>query len=143
MESKAIFLPLCAQVIVTLLVWIWMYITRIGTLWRSGVDTQELADESRSQEILKAVVNPSDNFENLFELPVLFYVAILVIFSAHLADDFYLKAAWAFVALRAIHSFIHCTYNRIIHRFTAYALGAVVLWVIWIRIVGQLTNLLN
>jgi len=39
--------------------------------------------------------------------------------------------AWIYVALRCVHSFIHLTYNRVIHRFVVYALSAVVLFVLW------------
>jgi len=138
MESKAIFLPVCAQVCLTFAVWIWLYVTRLGTMKRKRIHPQVLADEKRSQELLKDVVNPSDNFENLFELPVLFYVAALVIFVTGLTDDLYILGAWAFVVFRVLHSLIHCTYNKIVHRFNAYLASSLVLWAMWIRIAIQL-----
>ena len=42
-----------------------------------------------------------------------------------------LGLAWLFVALRIVHSAIHCTYNKVIHRFYAYLAGGSVLWVLW------------
>lgn len=138
MESRAIFLPVCAQVCLTFGVWIWLYVTRVGTMKRKRIHPQVLADEKRAQELLKDVVNPSDNFENLFELPVLFYVAALLIFVTGLTDGPYILGAWAFVALRALHSLIHCTYNKIMHRFYAYLASSLVLWVMWIRVAIQL-----
>ncbi len=125
--------PLVAQVLLTLAVWIWLYVTRLGTLWKQRVNPQVLADEARSQEILKEVVNPSDNFENLFELPVLFYAAVFAIIVSGASDRWYVGAAWMFVAFRAIHSLIHCTSNRIMYRFAAYLLSSFALWAIWIR----------
>ena len=89
-------------------------------------------------EDLKSAVNPSDNFENLFEMPVLFYVAALLIFVTGLTDPIYVFGAWAFVALRAIHSIVHCTYNKIMHRFYFYAASSIVLWLMWFRISYQL-----
>ncbi len=131
---KTILLPLCAQVILTLLVWLWMYYTRLTTLAKSKARTQDLADDKKFDAILKDVVNPSDNLENLFEMPVLFYVACIVLFITNSVDSPYLGLAWAFVGFRTVHSIIHCFSNIIIYRFSAYLLSSIVLWTIWIRI---------
>src|SRR4051812_718245 len=106
--------PLCAMVLLTFLVWVWMYYLRLTTIRKSGKNPQVLADEAKAQALLKDVVNPSDNFENLFEMPVLFYVAALTVLQAGLVDDIFIRMAWAFVGLRGVHSLIHCTYNRIV-----------------------------
>jgi hypothetical protein len=140
MDSKAILLPVCAQVWLTFLVWIWMFISRIGAIRRSRVNIQALAEPSRADAVFKDAVNPSDNFENLFELPVLFYVAMVILFVLGFTDQMYVWAAWVFVAFRALHSLIHCTSNRIRHRFNAYFAGSLVLWAIWIRITIQLVT---
>ena len=42
-----------------------------------------------------------------------------------------LALAWAFVGLRVLHSWIHCTYNKVMHRFQAYLAGGVALWALW------------
>ena len=126
--------PLCAMVLLTFLVWVWMYATRLTKIAKSGKDPQILADEAKATALLKDVVNPSDNFENLFEMPVLFYAAILTLVASGQGDLTFVAAAWAFVALRGVHSLIHCTYNRIVHRFAAYALSSLVLWAMWARI---------
>lgn len=138
MQNQALFQPVCAQIMLTLLVWIWMYATRLTAIKKSGIDPQELADEARSDTILKGVVNPSDNFENLFELPVLFYIAMIVIAVMGLGDSTYVTLAWIFVGFRAFHSFVHCTYNKIMHRFAMYLFGSFALWAIWIRLTLQL-----
>ena len=39
--------------------------------------------------------------------------------------------AWLFVVLRALHSAIQCTYNKVMHRYRAYAAGGWVLWAMW------------
>jgi hypothetical protein len=73
----------------------------------------------------------SDNFRNLFELPVLFYAAALVAVQAGLVGTTTLLLAWAFVVLRVAHSVIQCSYNRVMHRFFVYAAGAASLWLLW------------
>jgi hypothetical protein len=125
------FLPVFGQVFLTFVVWIWMYITRLGTMYRKKIAPQSLA--IGDNDFLKEVVNPSDNFENLFELPVLFYVLALTLYVTQSMDEFYFYSAWFFVLTRAVHSLIHCTSNRITLRFSAYIFGAITLWVMWFR----------
>src|SRR5258708_942360 len=134
MSARAILYPLCAQVFLTFLVWIWMYYERLTEIKRNKINPQDLADGDRAAVLLKRAVNTSDNFENLFEAPVLFYVAVLVLYGHGLSNLFYIIMAWVFVTLRYAHSFIHCTYNTVTHRFTAYALSTIALWIIWFRI---------
>lgn len=138
MRADTILLPLCAQVLITFLVWSWMYYMRISATLRSRIDVQELDNHATFDRVLGHVVNPSDNFENQFELPVLFYVVCLAYFMTGFTDMFSVVAAWTFVILRALHSLIHCTYNRIMHRFATYFIGALVLWAMWIEFAIQL-----
>lgn len=74
------------------------------------------------------------NYMNLLEAPVLFYVASLLIFVTNKTDTTFLYLAWAYVALRIIHSAIHLTYNRVLHRGLTFGASASVLTVIWLRI---------
>lgn len=77
-------------------------------------------------------VQAADNFRNLFEVPVLFYaLAATALATAHVPGWLAL-GAWLFVALRVAHSAIHCTYNRVAHRFAVFATGFFVLVVLWI-----------
>jgi hypothetical protein len=80
-----------------------------------------------------AVSNPSDNFKNLFELPVLFYALALYLFATVQVDAIYVYAGWIFVAFRALHSAVHCTFNRVMLRFYLYLISAVALWLTVIR----------
>jgi hypothetical protein len=74
---------------------------------------------------------PAENFSNLFELPVLFYLACLTLYSLKLVDTVYLLLASGFVVFRVIHSLVHCSYNRVMHRFSAYMISAILLWAMW------------
>jgi hypothetical protein len=79
------------------------------------------------------VSNPSDNFKNLFEIPVLFYALALYLYATRQVDVAYVCAAWAFVGLRALHSAVHCTINVVIVRFYLYLLSTLILWFVVIR----------
>jgi hypothetical protein len=138
MNPRLIFLPVCAQVLLTFIVLGYMFITRVRAIKKNCRHLQEMADQNREAEILKAVVNPSDNLENLFEFPVIFFVVVIAIFVTGLVDSTYVIAAWLYVASRAVHSYIHCTYNQVDQRFAAYAISTAILIFICIHFAIQI-----
>lgn len=130
MLRAAAFHPAFAMAALTFAVWVRLYATRIGEMRRERIHPQAVATSRQAAERLRET-RAADNFRNLFELPVLFYLALVVAALLGLASDVFLALAWTFVALRALHSAIHCTYNRVMHRFMAYLAGSVVLWAMW------------
>jgi hypothetical protein len=108
-----------------------MYRKRFAVMRARSISPQSIALQSDAMNQLKSVAGPSDNFSNLFEVPVLFYVAVITLYVTGLVDGLCLLLASLFVALRYVHSFIHVTYNRVTHRFAAYAAATLVLWVLW------------
>jgi hypothetical protein len=126
----AIILPVIALVLLTAIVWIRLYVERIRELRQRRIDPQSLATASLTAQTLQRV-QASDNFKNLFEMPVLFYALCVVLTLAEHVSRFFVMGAWLYVALRYIHSFIHLTYNRVTHRFAVYALSTVILFVLW------------
>jgi len=107
-----------------------MYFTRIGQMKRERIHPQSVATSAQAAAKLTDS-RAADNFRNLFELPVLFYLAIVVAALAGLATPGVLAIAWLFVVLRVAHSWIQCTYNKVMHRFYAYVAGGMALWVLW------------
>ena len=71
------------------------------------------------------------NFINLFEVPVLFYVVVLMTYVTHQVTYWMVACAWLYVALRYAHTFIHLTSNDVIVRFSLYLASGVVLFVMW------------
>jgi len=134
MFYKPILLPLLAQVLLTFLVWIYLYVTRLWEIQQKDIRPQQLARRSDGQSLLTESAGPSDNFKNLFEMPVLFYLAVVLSLVLLIQDDLLVKLSWGFVILRAIHSVIHCTYNRVLHRFTVYVASTLALILIWFRL---------
>jgi hypothetical protein len=126
----AILLPAIALVLLTAIVWVRLYVERIAELRRRRIDPQALATSALTRQALEHV-QASDNFKNLFEVPVLFYALCAVLASTQSVSPLFVVGAWVYVALRYIHSFIHLTYNRVIHRFAVYVLSTAVLFVLW------------
>ena len=130
MGNNAIFLPAVAMVVLTFVVWLRMYVTRIGQMKRERIHPQAVAMSAQATAKLTDS-RAADNFRNLFELPVLFYRALVVAAQAGLATTTVLALAWIFVALRVAHSWIQCTYNKVMHRFYVYCAGGFALWLLW------------
>jgi hypothetical protein len=130
MDTKLIFLPAVAMVALTFAVWCRMYVTRIGQMKRERIHPQAVATSAQAAARLTDSC-AADNFRNLFELPVLFYVALVVAALTQQVNVATIGLAWLFVLLRVVHSAIHCTYNKVMHRFYAYVAGGVALWLLW------------
>jgi hypothetical protein len=137
MNQKLILFPVFALFALTFIVLFWMGYLRLSKISRSRINPQILADQDTEAKFFCELVNPSDNFENLFEMPVIFYVVVILIFLLQLADPLYLYAAWIYVTLRYAHSFIHCTSNHVNSRFVAYMLSALLLLAICARLLVQ------
>lgn len=121
MAQDAIFSPFFAMVFLTFLVWVYLYIRRISFITRKKIRSSDLAIPGTLARISPpAVSNPSDNFKNLFEIPVIFYALVLYLFVTKQVDSLYVAAAWIFVGFRALHSIVHCTFNLVMLRFYLY-----------------------
>jgi hypothetical protein len=129
-DRTAILWPMCAQVGLVLLVWLRLYAVRLTEIHVRRIDPQQLA---RADEAAKLLVDNSaaDNLRNLFEIPVLFFAICPALYVTGFVTPLQVSLAWGFVMLRAVHSFVHTTYNRVIHRFMAYAVSTVFVFVMW------------
>jgi hypothetical protein len=134
MAQTAIFGPFFATILLTLLVWMYMYIRRIRFITKNDISPKDLAVPGALAQLSPAAVsNPSDNLKNLFEIPVLFYALALYLFVTHQVDAAYVSAAWIFVAFRALHSAVHCTINLMMLRFYLYLFSTLAVWFIAVR----------
>jgi hypothetical protein len=138
MDQSDIFGPFLTLMLLTLLVWIYLYVRRIGFIRRERIDPRRLELPGELTRLSPAAVsNPSDNLKNLFELPVLFYALALFLFVTNRVDATYVVVAWAFVAFRFAHSLVHCTFNRVMVRFYCYLAASLALWMMVLRAVYE------
>jgi hypothetical protein len=134
MAQDAIFGPFFAMMLLTLAVWVFMYLRRIRFINSLDLGPDDLAVPGRLAEISPpSVSNPSDNLKNLFEIPVLFYAVVLYLHATGGVDPVYVGAAWVFVGFRTLHSAVHCTFNKVMLRFWLYAISTMSLWFIVLR----------
>jgi hypothetical protein len=128
MNQTAIFGPFFVMMGLTILVWLFMFAKRIPFLNSVDIEPNDLTPAKLAEISPPAVMNPSDNLKNLFEMPILFYAMTLYLYAVHQVDNLHLIAAWVFVAFRAMHSAIHCTVNVVMARFAVYALSCLALF---------------
>ena len=133
MNQSAIFAPFMTMMLLTLIVWFYMYSRRIPFLQTSRTNLNTLTPAELARISPSAVANPSDNLKNLFELPTAFYALSLYLYVTNKVDAIYLDAAWVFTAFRILHSAVHCTINVVLVRFWLYAISAVALWFMVVR----------
>lgn len=135
MAQSVIFQPVIAMLILTGIVWLVMFARRLAFLGKNKIDAQQLKTPSQVAALIPdEVAAPGHNFKNLFEMPVVFYIICIAAFELGKVDGLLLNCAWAFVVLRVIHSLVHCTYNRVNHRFVAYLGSSILLWVMVVKV---------
>ncbi len=115
---NAIFWPLVAQVVLVGAVAVRMYAARVAEMRARRINPQSIATSRSAADALKDVA-AADNFRNLFETPVLFFAVCCALAITDTVSLPQLVLAWTYVGLRAVHSLIHVTYNRVMHRFAA------------------------
>jgi hypothetical protein len=129
-DHSPILAPIVALVAWSLVMWVWMYATRIPAMQKAKIDTFNLVGGSAAD--LKAVIAPksqwpADNFNHLHEQPTIFYAIALVHAMLGTGYGFNLQLAWAYVALRILHSIVQATVNRVIVRFSLFTLSSLIL----------------
>jgi hypothetical protein len=129
MTAAAILAPLFVQVALTFFLLFWMAQSRTAAL-RSG--DAHMRDTALGQPNWPPRVQQISNcYHNQFQLPVLFYVLTILAYDLKKADYAFVIMAWVFVISRIVHAYVHVTSNRVPRRFLAFAVGALVLLMMW------------
>lgn len=131
---SSIFLPAVVLMLITILVWLNMFLRRVIAIKSAGLDPQDYPTPEGLNTILSEREQaPANCLRNLFEVPVIFYALTAFVSAMAIGDPIFVNMAWAFVGLRALQACVHCTYNRVMHRFYAYLASSLILWVMVIR----------
>lgn len=132
MIPNLFYAPFLAMIFLTFLVWAWMMTSRLISMVRNRVWIEELQTDAGYEKI-KDAENPSENFINLFEVPILFYVLMLVLIQSQNSDPALISGAWAFVFGRTMHSVIHCASKVVLPRAFFFVTSTGILLWMWIR----------
>ena len=129
MNTSTIFQPVFAMMLLTMIVWFYLYTIRIAAMKKARVRVQTYTTPEKVAEHLPEAANyPANNLKNLFEVPVLYYVLCVMLYLLELVDTTLVFAAWVFFVFRTLHSIVHCTRNIVMWRFYYYAASSLTLW---------------
>lgn len=89
------------------------------------------------QDVPDIITKTTRNFNNQFEIPTLFYVVCTLYICLSIESFIALFFAWLFILLRMAHSYIHLTYNHIIHRMLTFWASFMCVLVLWVNLLIQ------
>ncbi|HVV92365.1 MAG TPA: MAPEG family protein [Hyphomicrobiales bacterium] len=129
MSLSLILLPLFIQVALTYFLLFWTARIRAQALTTREVHPRDVAVRGAWPERAQQIANA---YHNQLQLPVLFFVVVILALITHKTGVVFVALEWAFVLLRIVHAAIHTGGNRIPPRFFAFAAGAAVLLAMWV-----------
>ncbi len=130
MIGMAILQPVVALLAWTMVMWLWMYATRIPAMNKAGIDGTKLVGSdgaSLRAKLPETVSWKADNYNHLHEAPTVFYAVAIVLAIIGEGDGLNATLAWAYTGLRVAHSIVQATINRVLVRFALFALSSLVL----------------
>lgn len=122
--------PVVALAAWTMMMWLWMYATRIPAMSAAKVDPDSLArgpDATLDRLLPPQVQWKAHNYNHLHEAPTVFYAVAIVLAIVGEGDGLSATLGWAYVGLRVIHSLVQATVNKVLVRFVVFALSSLVL----------------
>jgi len=127
MIGMSILQPVVALAAWTMLMWFWLYGTRIPALSAAKVDPDDLVHDTTKG--LDSILPPqvmwkAHNYNHLHEAPTVFYAVAITLAIIGEGDGLNAQIAWAYVVLRVVHSLIQVTVNKLTLRFTVFALSS-------------------
>ena len=133
MISYDILKPVVVLLAWTMVMWVWMYATRIPAMLKAGIDAKGMVGSTGAslRALLPDTVSwKADNYNHLHEAPTLFYAVAIVLAVIGQGDGTNALIAWAYVALRIAHSIVQATINKVTLRFGLFALSSIALMIL-------------
>ncbi|MEN0037747.1 MAG: MAPEG family protein [Cellvibrio sp.] len=127
--------PMFVMVILTLLVAINLFRVRYKAIKAGEVRLSQF--RLNTGVIPDKITQAANNYSNLFEIPMLFYIACATAIALGIQTPIMVFVAWVFVVARVIHSLIHLTSNNVIFRLYAYVLGNICVLILWVLLIAS------
>jgi hypothetical protein len=116
--------PVIALVAWSMVMWVWMYATRLPAMFAANMKPDSIAPRGEQMAQLPAHVRwKADNYNHLMEQPTIFYAISIALAVLPAAAPAAVMWAWAYVALRVLHSFAQALGNKIQVRFVLFVLS--------------------
>lgn len=141
MIESQILQPIVALMIWTMVMWAWMYATRIPAMSKAKVDPDRMVrdpEASLDRELPATVQWKAHNYNHLHEQPTVFYAVGIVLALIGFGDGMNALLAWIYVGLRVLHSLVQVTANKVMVRFVLFLLSSLILIVLIAQAAFQL-----
>ncbi|WP_444932561.1 MAPEG family protein [Microbulbifer sp. JTAC008] len=123
-ESAQIIQPVIALIAWSMVMWLWMYATRLPAVKKAKLKLDPNAPRGEQMSTLPPHVRwKADNYNHLMEQPTIFYALAISLAVLGAGDGINYILAWAYVGIRVIHSIVQATFNKIEIRFLIFALS--------------------
>lgn len=126
--------PMFAMVLLTVIVGLVMFRIRIQAVRAGSLDVRYFKTYNVGSPP-EAVIQSGRHFTNLFEVPVLFYVACMTAMMIGIENAATVPLAWVFVVSRLAHAWVHLGSNKMFLRMAAFLVGMAAVLALWIVIV--------
>jgi hypothetical protein len=136
MSIQAILMPLFLQVALTLVLLFWLGGVRYRALRLGHVEADKV--RLREPNWPPRVIQIANAYHNQLELPVLFYIVMLLAMITKTLDVVIYVLAWMFVLARVAHAYIHVTSNRLDRRTGVFGVGAIALLLMWVIVIARI-----
>ena len=130
-NQQHLILACAAMVLLVCIVSVRLLQSRMAEMRAKRIHPQAASNSAQMGAKLENV-QAADNYRNLFESPVLFYALVALALATGYAPNWLVIGAWFYVALRFAHSFIQCTYNKVMHRFPVFFASLSLLAGMWV-----------
>ncbi len=137
MAQELIIYPVIALVTLTFGIVLWMAKLRFRASIRGDIDPRYFK-LNRGYEVPEYLAKVTQNYDNLVEMPILFYTVCCLLYASGQVELAQLILAWLYVSSRFIHSYIHTTSNRLLLRLKVFAFGATILIAMWLLFLFRL-----
>lgn len=133
MIGMSILQPVVVLAVWTMVMWAWMYATRIPAMREAKIDVA--ARTGGTGGSLDGVLPDktqwiAHNYNHLHEAPTVFYATAIVLAMVGHGGGISTTVAWFYVMLRIVHSLVQATVNRVMVRFMLFALSSLALIVL-------------
>ncbi|MCK0154466.1 MAPEG family protein [Alcanivorax sp. S6407] len=126
--STPILTPLVVLVAWSMVMWLWMYATRLPAMMAMDMKPDPNAPRGEQMNTLPASVRwKADNYNHLMEQPTVFYAIVLALALLGFGEGINLVLAWAYVGIRIVHSLLQALVNKIEVRFLLFFLSSLAL----------------
>ena len=140
-QTAALLLPMIGLVFLTFSMMFWMLKLRYRAVLKDGLDVKYFRLYDSEIKLPEYLVKVTQHYQNLLEMPPLFYLALILIVVLNISDTFYVILSWGYFISRLVHSYIHTVSNRVLKRKNVFIVSMVILIILWIRIAISVLSL--